>query len=131
MIKKKSIIFRLIVSIDNGALGEQMVVNEITVHALLVTGVDVKKSEVHGLTQRGNKVVVHLRYGSRFYSPVISHRLRSMLRWRLKRWKCSVLSTMLPVVEEVFLEVMRKRIPHRFLEANLKAFAEGRKLGRE
>jgi Pyruvate/2-oxoacid:ferredoxin oxidoreductase gamma subunit len=73
------------VFIDALALGEQMVVNEITVHALLVTGVDVKKSEVHGLTQRGNKVVVHLRYGSRFYSPVISHRLRSMLRWHLKR----------------------------------------------
>jgi len=51
-----------------------MVVNEITVHALLVTGVDVKKSEVHGMAQRGGKVVVHLRYGSRFYSPVISLR---------------------------------------------------------
>ena len=51
-----------------------MVVNEIKTQALLVTGVADKKSEVHGTAQRGGKVVVHLRYGSRFYSPVISHR---------------------------------------------------------
>jgi indolepyruvate ferredoxin oxidoreductase beta subunit len=55
-------------------LGEQMVVNKITVYALLVTGVDDKKSGVHDMAQRGGKVVVHLRYGSRFYSPVIRHR---------------------------------------------------------
>jgi hypothetical protein len=36
---------------------------------------------------------------------------------------------MLSVAEEVFLKVMRDRIPQRFLEVNLKAFAEGRKLG--
>lgn len=51
-----------------------MVVNEITAHALLMTGVDDKKREVHGMAQHGGKVVVHLRYGSRFHSPVISHR---------------------------------------------------------
>jgi hypothetical protein len=49
----------------------------------------------------------------------------------LKRWKYSVLTTMLPVVEEVFREVMRNLIPLHFLEANLKAFTEGIKFGRE
>jgi indolepyruvate ferredoxin oxidoreductase, beta subunit len=35
------------------------------------TGRDVKKSEVHGLAQRGGSVTSHIRYGTRVYSPLI------------------------------------------------------------
>ncbi len=34
-------------------------------------GKDVKKSEVHGMAQRGGSVVSHLRIGDRVYSPLI------------------------------------------------------------
>ena len=35
------------------------------------SGLDVKKSEVHGMAQRGGSVVSHLRFGRRIYSPLI------------------------------------------------------------
>jgi indolepyruvate ferredoxin oxidoreductase beta subunit len=36
----------------------------------LTAGLDVKKSEVHGMAQRGGSVVSHIRYGSRVFSPL-------------------------------------------------------------
>lgn len=38
--------------------------------ALMSSGFDVKKSEVHGMAQRGGCVTSHVRYGSRVYSPL-------------------------------------------------------------
>jgi indolepyruvate ferredoxin oxidoreductase beta subunit len=35
-------------------------------------GLDVKKAEVHGMSQRGGSVVSHLRWGPRVYSPIIA-----------------------------------------------------------
>ncbi len=35
------------------------------------SGFDVKKSEVHGMAQRGGSVVSHIRIGEKIYSPVI------------------------------------------------------------
>lgn len=40
-------------------------------HAALVSGFDVKKSEVHGMAQRGGSVVSHVRCGTRIFSPLI------------------------------------------------------------
>lgn len=40
--------------------------------ALLESGFDVKKSEIHGMAQRGGSVVSHVRYGEEVLSPVIS-----------------------------------------------------------
>jgi len=37
----------------------------------LAAGFDVKKSEVHGMAQRGGSVNTHVRYGERVYSPLI------------------------------------------------------------
>ncbi len=45
--------------------------SEITSYALMKTGLDVKKSEVHGMAQRGGAVVAHLKYGEKVYSPLI------------------------------------------------------------
>lgn len=39
--------------------------------AMLSRGVDVKVSEVHGMSQRGGSVVTYVRYGDKVYSPVI------------------------------------------------------------
>jgi len=38
----------------------------------LQTGYDVKKSEVHGMSQRGGAVSSHVRFGPRVYSPLIA-----------------------------------------------------------
>ncbi|MCX7766865.1 MAG: indolepyruvate oxidoreductase subunit beta [Candidatus Sumerlaeia bacterium] len=37
----------------------------------LYSGYDVKKSEVHGMAQRGGSVNSHVRYGNKIYSPLI------------------------------------------------------------
>lgn len=38
--------------------------------ALMAAGFDVKKSEVHGMAQRGGCVTSHVRYGQKVYSPI-------------------------------------------------------------
>jgi len=38
---------------------------------LLGRGLDVKVSEVHGMSQRGGSVVTYVRYGTHVYSPII------------------------------------------------------------
>lgn len=39
--------------------------------ALVRAGFDVKKSEIHGMAQRGGSVSSHVRFGEKVYSPVI------------------------------------------------------------
>ena len=48
-----------------------LLASELTAHAQLAAGFDVKKSEVHGMAQRGGSVEAHLRYGMKVYSPLI------------------------------------------------------------
>ena len=48
-----------------------LLASEITSSALIRAGLDVKKSEVHGMAQRGGSVVAHLRFGEKVYSPLI------------------------------------------------------------
>jgi indolepyruvate ferredoxin oxidoreductase beta subunit len=48
-----------------------LLASELTAHAQLAAGFDVKKSEVHGMAQRGGSVEAHLRYGKKVYSPLI------------------------------------------------------------
>lgn len=48
-----------------------LLASELTAAALLQVGYDVKKSEVHGMAQRGGSVTAQLRYGERVYSPLI------------------------------------------------------------
>ena len=49
-----------------------LLASELTAHAQLAAGFDVKKSEVHGMAQRGGSVEAHLRYGEKVYSPLIA-----------------------------------------------------------
>lgn len=48
-----------------------LLASEITALGLLGAGFDVKKSEVHGMAQRGGSVTAQLRYGKKVYSPLI------------------------------------------------------------
>ena len=49
-----------------------LLASELTAHALLAGGFDAKKSEVHGMAQRGGSVEAHLRFGTtKVYSPLI------------------------------------------------------------
>lgn len=173
-----------------------LLASEITALALLASGLDAKKSEVHGMAQRGGSVVAHLRYGEKVYSPLIdpgqadfclafevmesvrylpflkkeskvivnTHRIappavatgkmvypadllseltgRGITVYPMDGFSIAknvgeiraanialvgALSTFLPIAEEVFLDVLKKRIPRK-LDENIAAFQEGRKI---
>jgi indolepyruvate ferredoxin oxidoreductase beta subunit len=48
-----------------------LLASEILAEAAAISGSDVKKSEVHGMAQRGGSVVSHLRFGPEVFSPLI------------------------------------------------------------
>jgi indolepyruvate ferredoxin oxidoreductase, beta subunit len=45
--------------------------SDVMADAFLEAGYDVKKSEVHGMAQRGGSVSSHIRFGEKVYSPII------------------------------------------------------------
>jgi len=45
--------------------------SDIMAEVFLEAGFDVKKSEVHGMAQRGGSVTSHVRFGRKVYSPII------------------------------------------------------------
>lgn len=45
--------------------------SEIVSEAAMAAGYDVKKSEIHGMAQRGGAVSSHVRFGEKIYSPLI------------------------------------------------------------
>ncbi|MCL2670371.1 MAG: indolepyruvate oxidoreductase subunit beta [Syntrophaceae bacterium] len=48
--------------------------SDILCRAMMLSGLDVKKSEVHGMAQRGGCVTSHVRYGRKVYSPLAKKR---------------------------------------------------------
>ena len=44
--------------------------SDIVCEVIMMAGLDVKKSEVHGMAQRGGCVTSHIRYGKKVYSPL-------------------------------------------------------------
>ncbi|KJR97455.1 MAG: indolepyruvate oxidoreductase subunit beta [Desulfobulbaceae bacterium BRH_c16a] len=174
-----------------------LLASEITVYSLLAAGYDAKKSEVHGMAQRGGSVTAQLRYGKKVYSPLIepgcadiqvAFEMMEAVRYLPFLHKGSkvvvntqrilppsvatgkalypenvldrltergivvvpvdafelarevgevrtanvvmvgALSAFLPIDPAVCEEVIRTRVPERFREVNLKAFAAGRKV---
>ncbi len=174
-----------------------LLASEITSSALIKAGYDVKKSEVHGMAQRGGSVVAHLRYGEKVYSPLIepgtadvelAFEMLESVRYMnylhknskvivntqkiyppsvatgiekypdnlldtLRKNKLSVLpidafgvaqelgepravnmvivgslSYFLPVKENIFIKVIKERLPEKIQQVNLKAFSTGRDL---
>lgn len=174
-----------------------LLASEITAYALLAAGYDAKKSEVHGMAQRGGSVTAQLRYGDKVYSPLIepgkadiliSFEMMEAARYLPYLHKESkvivntqqikppavamgqipypadvldsissqgidvvtvdafdiardagevkaanvvmvgAMSAFLPMDAEVYENIINTRIPERFREVNLKAFAAGRKI---
>ena len=174
-----------------------LLASEVTAYSLLAVGMEARKSEVHGMAQRGGSVTAQLRYGTKVYSPLISigeadivvafemMEAARYLPYMHKDTKVivnthkiyppavatgkmeypenvlgeltsqnihvkeldafaiasrvgevrsvnivmvGVLSTYLPIEEQIFLDVMNERIPERFRDVNIKAFQEGRKV---
>jgi indolepyruvate ferredoxin oxidoreductase beta subunit len=172
-----------------------LLASEVTVYGLLAAGYDAKKSEVHGMAQRGGSVTAQLRYGKKVYSPLIepggadiqvAFEMMEAVRYLPYLHKGSkvvvntqkilppsvatgqaeypedvlnhlrerdivvvavdafdiarevgevrtanvvmvgALSAFLPVDEANFEEIIRKRVPQKFIDVNLKAFAAGR-----
>jgi indolepyruvate ferredoxin oxidoreductase beta subunit len=48
-----------------------LLASEVLAEVASLAGNDVKKSEVHGMAQRGGSVVSHLRFGAEVFSPLI------------------------------------------------------------
>ena len=48
-----------------------LLASDILAEVGLYIGLDVKKSEVHGMAQRGGAVVSHVRWGEKLASPLI------------------------------------------------------------
>lgn len=48
-----------------------LLASEVLSEVLLMAGLDVKKNEIHGMSQRGGSVVSHVRYGDKVYSSII------------------------------------------------------------
>jgi indolepyruvate ferredoxin oxidoreductase, beta subunit len=174
-----------------------LLASEVTAYALLSAGYDAKKSEVHGMAQRGGSVTAQLRYGDKVYSPLIepgkadiliSFEMMEAARYlpylhaeskvivntqQIKPPSVAMgqvpypadvldavssqgiqvvtvdafdiardagevkaanvvmvgaMSAFLPMAAEVYENVINTRIPERFREVNLKAFAAGRKI---
>jgi indolepyruvate ferredoxin oxidoreductase, beta subunit len=61
-------------NITFGGIGGQgvMKASEICGWAAMLDGYHVKKSEVHGMAQRGGSVESHVRFGRKVYSPLVS-----------------------------------------------------------
>ena len=62
-----------ITNITVAGLGGQGVlkVTDILAEVLFASGYDVKKSEVHGMSQRGGSVSSEVRFGDKVYSPMV------------------------------------------------------------
>ncbi len=48
-----------------------LLASEILSEAFMLAGYDVKKSEIHGMSQRGGSVVSHVRFGREVFSPIV------------------------------------------------------------
>lgn len=68
-----------------------LLASEVLSHAALLAGLDVKKSEIHGMSQRGGTVSSHVRFGPQVLSPIIpegqAHVLMSLEKLEALRWK--------------------------------------------
>jgi indolepyruvate ferredoxin oxidoreductase beta subunit len=48
-----------------------LLASEVLSEVILMAGLDVKKNEIHGMSQRGGSVVSHVRYGEKVFSSII------------------------------------------------------------
>ena len=145
-------------------LGGQGVIkaSDILADVAFSAGVDVKKSELHGMSQRGGSVSSDVRFGGRVYSPMVPEGEADFLvviapdhiavnqsalraggiliepsqidESRLPTKKSlnvallGVLSRHLKFSEGAWTEALKRNLPEKVHEANLKSFSIGRDL---
>ncbi len=69
-----------------------IVASQILGEVLLKAGFDVKRSEIHGMAQRGGSVASQVRFGTKVFSPLIKKGEGDFLV-SFKCWKPSVILT--------------------------------------
>lgn len=75
--KKETEKFNMIIA---GTGGQGLItLLQIIAEAALLEGKEVRTSELHGLSQRGGSVDVHIRFGRSIHSPLISEREASLI----------------------------------------------------
>lgn len=64
----------MIINILMVGVGGQGIIwaSDVLSEVALMSNIDIKKSEIHGMSQRGGAVVSHIRVGSKIYAPIIS-----------------------------------------------------------
>jgi len=69
-----------------------LLASEILARTAMLAGHDVKKTEVHGMSQRGGSVISQVRYGQDVASPIISEGCSDILvafeKLEALRWRC-------------------------------------------
>lgn len=93
--------------------------------AAMHCGFDVKKSEIHGMSQRGGSVFSHIRFGKKVWSPVISRGeadiLLSLEEMETLRWiSCANADSTVLTVQEQIKPAMVEEYPAG-MDAELKA----------
>jgi indolepyruvate ferredoxin oxidoreductase beta subunit len=92
--------------------------SDILTRAAMEAGHDAKKSEIHGMSQRGGSVFSHIRFGKKVFSPSIpkgeAHVLFSLEEMETLRW--------LPYAGEECLVIVLKT---RINPANVDTYPEG------
>ena len=53
-----------------------LLTSDILAKTAALAGLDVKKSEIHGMAQRGGSVISQVRFGDKVYSPTSTDRAR-------------------------------------------------------
>jgi indolepyruvate ferredoxin oxidoreductase beta subunit len=135
--------------------------SDIAADAAFRAGYDIKKSEIHGMSQRGGSVSSDVRFGRQVFSPMVPTGEADFLvvvapgqvevnQWQLRAGGILIapdavdqgalsnkktlnvallglLSNFVEIPEEHWLEAIRANVPPRFLDANLAAFALGRR----
>jgi indolepyruvate ferredoxin oxidoreductase beta subunit len=101
--------------------------SDVLAEAALVAGLDVKKSEIHGMSQRGGSVFSHVRFGEKVHSPLIpkgeAHVLFALETMELLRFADYAAKNaravylderILPSSVDVYPEGLEQRIAERF-----------------
>lgn len=68
-----------------------LLTSDILAKTATLAGLDVKKSEIHGMAQRGGSVISQVRFGDKVYSPIIADGTSDLLvafeRLEALRWR--------------------------------------------
>ena len=101
--------------------------------AMLSQGVDVKVSEVHGMSQRGGSVVTYVRYGGKVREQGVKVVALDALGMAEEAGSSKAVNVVLigamakklDLPKEVWIDTIKETVPSKFIDMNLKAFELG------